>query len=224
MDEKRILADSTLFTGIRSAEISAMLHCLSPRRRSYGAGETILRAGDLALEMALVLEGSVRLERVDAWGERRILERFGPGECFAEAYACVEGEPLLMNAVAATDCNILFLDATRVLTLCPNACAFHARLVRNLLTEMARKNLLLSRKLRLITPHTIRERLLTYLSGEAARRGTRSFVIPFDRQQLADYLAVERSALSAELSRMRRDGLIECERSRFTLLTGAEEV
>lgn len=224
MDEKRILADSTLFTGIRSAEISAMLHCLSPRRRSYGAGETILRAGDLALEMALVLEGSVRLERVDAWGERRILERFGPGECFAEAYACVEGEPLLMNAVAATDCNILFLDATRVLTLCPNACAFHARLVRNLLTEMARKNLLLSRKLRLITPHTIRERMLTYLSGEAVRHGTRSFVIPFDRQQLADYLAVERSALSAELSRMRRDGLIECERSRFTLLTGAEEV
>ena len=126
MDEKRILADSTLFTGIRSAEISAMLHCLSPRRRSYGAGETILSAGDLALEMALVLEGSVRLERVDAWGGRRILERFGPGECFAEAYACVEGEPLLMNAVAATDCHILFLDAARVLTLCPNACAFHA--------------------------------------------------------------------------------------------------
>ena len=110
------------------------------------------------------------------------------------------------------------------MTLCPNACAFHARLVRNLLTEMARKNLLLSRKLRLITPHTIRERLLTYLSGEAVRRGTRSFVIPFDRQQLADYLAVERSALSAELSRMRRDGLIECERSRFTLLTGAEGI
>ena len=224
MDELRILANAALFAGVASADISAMLRCLSPRRRHYQAGETILHAGDLALEVGVVLEGSVRVERVDAWGNRFILERFGPGEVFAEAYACVEGEPLLMNAVAATDCHILFLDATRVLTLCPNACAFHARLVRNLLTEMARKNLLLSRKLRLITPHTIRERLLVYLSGEAVRRGTRSFVIPFDRQQLADYLAVERSALSAELSRMRRDGLIECERSRFTLLTGAEEV
>ena len=224
MDEKRILADSTLFTGIRSAEIAAMLHCLSPRRRSYGAGETILRAGDLALEMALVLEGSVRLERVDAWGERRILERFGPGECFAEAYACVEGEPLLIDVVAASDCNILFMDTARLLRVCPTACAYHARILRNLLTETAKKNILLSRRIRLIAPHTIRERLLAYLSGEALRRGTRSFVIPFDRQQLADYLAVERSALSAELSKMRRDGLIECERSRFTLLTGAEEV
>ena len=224
MDELRILANAALFAGVASADISAMLRCLSPRRRHYQAGETILHAGDLALEVGVVLEGSVRVERVDAWGNRFILERFGPGEVFAEAYACVEGEPLLVDVVAAEACETLFLDTARVLSLGPTADACHARLVRNLLTEMAKKNLLLSRRIRLIAPHTIRERLLAYLSGEVVRRGTRTFVIPFDRQQLADYLAVERSALSAELSRMRRDGLIECERSRFTLLTGAEEV
>ncbi len=224
MDELRILANAALFAGVASADISAMLRCLSPRRRHYQAGETILHAGDLALEVGVVLEGSVRVERVDAWGNRFILERFGPGEVFAEAYACVEGEPLLIDVVAASDCNILFMDTARLLRVCPTACAYHARILRNLLTETAKKNILLSRRIRLITPHTIRERLLVYLSGEAVRRGTRTFVIPFDRQQLADYLAVERSALSAELSRMRRDGLIECERSRFTLLTGAEEV
>ena len=222
MDEIRILANSALFAGIGGEDIAALLRCLAPRRRHYRAGETILRAGELALEVGSVLEGSVRIERVDAWGSRFILERFGAGEIFAEAYACVEGEPLLTDVVAASDCAVLFLDAARALRPCPTACARHTRLLRNLLTEMARKNLLLSRRIRLIAPHTIRERLLAYLSGEALRRGTRSFVIPFDRQQLADYLAVERSALSAELSRMRRDGLIECERSRFTLLTEEE--
>ena len=175
------------------------------------------------MSVGLVLEGGVRIERVDAWGGRSILERFGPGELFAEAYACAGSEPLATDAVAETDCGVLFLDAARVLRLCPAACAFHARLVRNLLADMANKNLRLSRKMRIITPRTIRERLLTYLSGEAVRRGARSFEIPFDRQQLADYLSVERSALSAEISKMRRDGLIACEKSRFTLLTGVEE-
>ena len=135
----------------------------------------------------------------------------------------MDGEPLLTDVVAATDCSILFLDATRILTLCPSSCPHHVQLLRNLLTGMAAKNILLSRKMRLITPRTIRERLLAYLSGEAVRRGVHTFVIPFDRQQLADYLSVERSALSAELSKMRRDGLIECQKNRFTLLTREED-
>ena len=150
MDEIRILAESALFAGIDGAEIDAMLRRLSPRHRRYRAGETLLRAGELALEVGLVLEGGVRVERVDAWGNRFILERFGPGEVFAEAYACVEGEPLLVDVVAAEACEALFLDTARVLSLGPTADACHARLVRNLLTEMAKKNLLLSRR---IPPH-----------------------------------------------------------------------
>ena len=167
-----------------------------------------------------MLEGSVRVERVDAWGNRFILERFGPGEVFAEAYACVEGEPLLVDVVAAEACEALFLDTARVLSLGPTADACHARLVRNLLTEMAKKNLLLSRRIRLIAPHTIRERLLAYLSGEALRRGTRSFVIPLDRQQLADYLSVDRSAMCAELGKLRDEGLLRFHRSHFCLTPG----
>lgn len=223
MNDLQILAQSALFQGVDAVDISAMLNCLDVRRRYFRRGEMILCAGDLALEIGLVLEGGVRVERVDAWGNRSILERFGPGETFAEAYACVDGEPLLTDVVAATDCNVLFLDATRILTLCPSSCPHHIQLLRNLLTGMAAKNILLSRKMRLITPRTIRERLLAYLSGEAVRRGVYTFVIPFDRQQLADYLSVERSALSAELSKMRRDGLIECQKNRFTLLTREED-
>ena len=222
MDEMRVLTSSPLFAGINGAEAAAMLRCLSPYQRSFHAGGTILRAGEAAVGMGLVLEGSVRLEHVDAWGGRRILERFEPGATFAEAYACAAGEPLLVDVVAETDCTVLFLDAARMLRPCPSACAYHARLVRNLLAEMAKKNLLLSRKIRLITPRTIRGRLLAYLSGEVVRHGARTFDIPFDRQQLADYLAVERSALSAELSQMRREGLIECHKSRFTLLTNVD--
>ena len=218
------LSRTPLFLGAQPKEVAAMLSCLGAERRRYAKGDRIYRTGDVVTALGIVLSGGVLIENNDFWGNTTVLDRVEPGQIFAETYACTPGEPLMVDVVAAGPSEILFLNVNRVLQVCPNACAFHARLVRNLLTEMARKNLLLSRKLRLITPHTIRERLLTYLSGEAVRRGTRSFVIPFDRQQLADYLAVERSALSAELSRMRRDGLIECERSRFTLLTGAEEV
>ena len=116
----------------------------------------------------------------------------------------------------------LFGRGARVAPLSQRLCLPTPALVRNLLAEMAKKNLLLSRKIRLITPRTIRERLLAYLSGEVVRHGARTFDIPFDRQQLADYLAVERSALSAELSKMRREGLIECHKSRFTLLTNVD--
>ncbi len=108
MNDLQILAQSALFRGVDAADLSAMLNCLDARRRYFRRGEMILRAGDLALEFGVVLEGGVRAERVDAWGNRSILERFGPGETFAEAYACVDGEPLLTDVVAATDCSILF--------------------------------------------------------------------------------------------------------------------
>ena len=123
MDEMRVLTSSPLFAGINGAEAAAMLRCLSPYQRSFHAGGTILRAGEAAVGMGLVLEGSVRLEHVDAWGGRRILERFEPGATFAEAYACAAGEPLLVDVVAETDCTVLFLDAgARVAPLSQRLC------------------------------------------------------------------------------------------------------
>lgn len=151
-------------------------------------------------------------------GAVTLLGRAEPGDLFAEAYACAPDELLLVDVVASEACEVLFLDAKRILTQCTNACEHHSRIIRNLVRTLAQKNLALSRRSLHTGPRTIRARLLSYLGEQAQRAGSRSFTIPFDRQQLADYLNVERSALSNELSKMQRDGLLTCRRSSFCLL------
>lgn len=124
----------------------------------------------------------------------------------------------MVSVLASERCEILFLEIQRVFTVCSPACGYHSRLIRNLLTIMARKNLMLTRKIDHMSQRTIREKVMAYLSCEAERWGNEAFEIPFNRQQLADYLAVDRSALSAELSRMQKDGLIEYGKNRFRII------
>ena len=164
------------------------------------------------------MEGSVNIIKDDVWGNRKIIENISQGQIFAETYACTPGEALMVDVVAAEPSEALFLEVERVLRTCPNTCSHHSRLVRNLLALSAQKNLNLSRKIFHTSPKTIRGRLLSYLSEQAVRSGGRSFTIPFDRQQLADYLNVERSALSGELGRMQREGLLRTRRNQFELL------
>ncbi len=212
-----VLAGTPLFRGILAEDISTMLACLDARRRTFDQGEFVLREGDQVRAIGLVLEGSVRIERTDAWGTRSIMARASFGETFAEAYACIPGATLGVDVVAAEPCCVLFMDTRRVLRTCPSSCSFHSRLIENLLGALASKNLKLSRKIVDITPRTIRERVLSYLSAQSRQAGSRSFTIPFDRQQLADYLCVERSALCHELAKMRREGIIDYHKASFRL-------
>ena len=212
-----ILKKSPLFSGIEDAEIEAMTDCLGAEKREYGRDELVYRFGDTVESIGLVLTGKVYIVREDFWGNRNLVGVAEPGQTFAESYACTS-VPLGIAVLAGEKTQIAFFRVRRVLTTCPNACAFHARLVRNLLTVLAEKNLHMNEKLTHVTQRTLREKLLSYLSSESARAGAASFDIPFNRQQLADYLAVDRSALSAELSRMKKDGLIEFEKNIFTLL------
>ena len=211
------LTQSALFSGISQDEAAAMLKCLGAVRREFPRDSAILRAGEPAAAMGLVLSGRVNIESDDIWGNRSILESVPPGQVFGEAYASLPGEPMMVSAVAAESTAVLFLDVARVLRVYPSACGHHARLVSNLLSVMARKNLTLTRRMFHTAPKSIRGRLLSYLSFEAMRQGQRRFEIPFNRQQLADYLEVDRSALSAELSKMRREGLLECRKNCFFL-------
>ena len=215
------LSNTVLFRGASPQEVEAMLTCLRAETRRYQKGQVICRAGDVVTTMGLILSGRVSIENDDAWGNKSILDHAGPGQVFAETYACVPGEPLMITAVAAETCEILFLDMSRVLHICGNACGFHNKLIRNLLAIASRKNLNLSRRIFHTSSKSIRGRLLSYLSYQAARQGSREFDIPFNRQQLADYLSVDRSALSNELSKMRQEGLLQVERSHF-VLTGID--
>lgn len=211
------ISKTVLFQGTRPEDAEAMLKCLEAREKQFQKDETIYYVGDRVSELGLVLSGSVLIENDDLWGNRSILDRIGPGQIFAETYACVPGEKLLVTVTAAEKTEVLFLNVGKILRVCTNACSFHARLIRNLLTLSAQKNLNLSRRIFHTSAKSIRGRLLSYLSWQAVKQGSREFDIPFNRQQLADYLGVDRSAMSAELGKMKREGLIQVDRSYFRM-------
>lgn len=215
--EKSRESEMTLFRGLTEKEQDHILKCLSAVERRYRKGDTVLHAGTVTTAMGLVTEGAVEIIRDDIWGNRQVLGAAGPGDLFGESYACSMGEPLTVTVTASENSSVLFLETGKILTTCSPACEFHSRLIRNLLYILARKNLTLTRKIDHMSRRTIREKVMAYLSFQAEIKNTRTFTIPFNRQQLADYLAVDRSALSAELSRMQRDGVITYEKNKFTI-------
>ena len=211
------LANTQLFRGLEEAEIASLLSCLNAVERSFQKGEVILIEGGVTENLGIVLSGMAVISCNDIWGNTSILGNVAPGSVFAEVYACIPGQPMLVTVSAAEDTSVLFMNVGRVLATCTNACPFHTRLVRNLLTVCAHKSLQLSQRIRHTSSKTIRGRLMSYFSECAKRAGSNSFLIPYNRQQLADYLNVDRSTMCNELSKMRRDGVIEYERNRILL-------
>lgn len=212
------LSKTALFRGIPPQEIESMMGCLKATVKTYKRGEMIFREGDVVTQMGMVLSGSVSIENDDIWGNKSILDKAGAGQVFAENYACLPGEALMISVVAAEATEVLLMSTECMFTLCANACGFHGRLIRNMLSISAQKSLNLSRRIMHTSSKSIRGRLLSFLSFQAARNGSREFEIPFNRQQLADYLSVDRSAMSNELSKMQKDGIITVNRNRFVLL------
>ena len=210
MKDAALLA-SPLFRGATSEEIAAMLPCLGASPRRFARGERILRAGEPTRYMGLVLTGSVLVEHTDMQGAVTLLGRAEPGELFAEAYACLGGEPLEVAVLAAADAEVLFLNSVQALSCArPGAAEF----TRNLLTILAGRNL---------TRRTTRDKLLSYLSAQAMQAGGPEFDIPLDRQQLADYLAVDRSAMSTALGKLRDEGVLTFQKNHFHLLQQMEQ-
>lgn len=212
-----VIRSSSLFSGISETELTAMLSCLETREEHFPKDTFLLRAGDTAESIGLVLSGSILVVQENIWGNRNILSKAGPGQTFAAAYACAPGSLLNVSVLAETPVTAMFLNVKRVLNVCPSACEHHSRIIRNLLGELAEKNLRFGEKLTHMGQRTTRAKLMSYLSAKAQRLGTYEFDIPFSRQQLADYLAVERSGLSQELGKMRREGLLDFHKSHFIL-------
>ncbi len=194
-----------------------MLSCLDTRMEAFPKEAFVLRTGDTVESIGIVLSGSVLVIQEDIWGNRNILSKAGPAQTFAAAFACAPGSILNVSVIADTPTTVLFLNVKRILHVCPSACSHHSRIIRNLLTDLAEKNLRFSEKLTHMGQRTTRAKLMSYFSAEAQRLGTYEFDIPFSRQQLADYLAVERSGLSLELGKMRDEGLLDFHKSHFVL-------
>lgn len=211
------LTRTGLFQGISEHEITAILDCVQAVQKSYAKNDVVYHAGTVIHSLGIVLSGSVFIENDDFWGNKNVLDIVSPGEVFAEAYASIPDEPLMLQVVACETTEILFLNVQRLLAVCHHACTYHHKLIENLLRISAQKNLHLSRRSLHTASKTIRGRLLSYLSYQAIRQGSRDFVIPFNRQQLADYLNVDRSALSNELSKMQKEGILRADKSHFHL-------
>ena len=216
-DYLSVIRSSQLFSGVSEEEVIAMLSCLKAEKKDFPKEAFVLRSGDTADSIGLVLAGTVLVIQEDIWGNRNILSKAGPGQTFAAAYACAPGSVLNVSVVAETPVTALFLNVKCILNVCPSACAHHSRIIRNLLSELAEKNLRFNEKLTHMGQRTTRSKIMSYLSTEAQRLGKYEFDIPFSRQQLADYLAVERSGLSLELGKMRSEGLLDFYKSHFVL-------
>jgi len=214
----KILKKSRIFAGVSEDEIEAMLSCLNARVLSFKKGEYVLRQGEMISDILILVEGALHVQREDYWGNLSILSHVDVGEMFGEAYVAPESGSLMNDVVAVEDSTVMLFDVRRIVTTCPSACRFHSLVVQNMFFAISEKNRRLVGKLGHMSRRTTREKLISYLSEESQKQRSSSFTIPFTRQQLADYLSVDRSAMSSELCRMRDDGLIEFERSRFKLL------
>ena len=213
-----ILQHCPLFSGVESAELEAMLGCLNARKVAADKDTYIFREGDPADFVGVVLSGAVRVLRTDFYGNQSILGQVEPGGVFGEAFSCAGTAALPVSVVAAQPAAVLLMDLKRVLTVCPRACSFHSRIVTNLVQALAQKNLHLNQRLDIASRRTTRDKLLAYLTDQAKRQNSAQFTIPFDRQTLADYLGVERSAMSAELSMVQMEGVLETRKNWFKLL------
>lgn len=207
--------------GITESEWKDMQACFGMHKIAYSKNDVIFHMGEIVHEIGIVNNGSVNIENVDLWGNKTILSNVSKGEVFAETYALCK-EPMMVYVVAAQDCEVLFLDMDTLTDGQYESCGWQSKLLRNMLNVVMQKNLILSERIFYTTPKTIRGRLLIYLSAQSVRVGSNTFQIPFSRQQMADYLNLDRSALSKELGKMRDDGLIDFYKNTFRLLKTGE--
>ena len=219
-----ILQRSQLFAGVSEDDIEAMLDCLSAKMHSYKKGEYVLREGEHIDNVMLLASGSLIIQKDDFWGNRSIVNRISAGEMFGEAYATPDSIPILNDVIALEDSDVMFFDFRKILTVCSSACRFHTNVVQNLFFAISEKNRQLVQKLGHMSKRTTRDKLISYLSEQAKRSGSSTFSIPFNRQQLADFLCVDRSAMSNELCKMRDDGLLTFKRNKFSLISQMNEL
>lgn len=215
-----VLGRVALFRGLTKSEIAAVLRDVRAHVISKEAGEYIFHAGDTTACMGIVLSGGVTVVQDDLWGRRNIITRIGAGDIFAEIFASVPGAVLNVSVLADEASEVMLLNTSRLMNASPDAA--RERITRNLVAILARKTLVFNDKVTHISKRTTREKLLSFLSSESLRQGKLSFDIAYDRQQLADYLCVDRAAMSVELSKLQKDGVLKYNKNHFELMEAEE--
>ena len=213
-----VLRKCRLFRDIADEDLIALLGCLGAKVVSFGKKYTIIAEGSPAKYICIMLSGSAQMVRVDYYGNRSIISGIEPSEVFGEAFACAETAEMPVTVIANEPCEVMLIECHRIMHSCSNACGFHQQIIFNLMKNLAVQNLMFHQKLEITACRTTREKLMTYLLLQAKKHGSERFTIPFDRQELADYLEVDRSGLSAEISKLRSEGILTSNRKEFELL------
>ena len=213
-----ILKRTQLFAGVGDDEIVSMLSCLGAKLRTYKKGEYVLRQGEYLSDIIVLVEGNLHIQKDDYWGNRSILGQIAVGEMFGEAYIAPESGAILNDVVAVSDSTVIYFDVKKIITSCSSACRFHTTVVQNMFFAISEKNRKLVQKLGHMSKRSTREKLISFLSEESKRNNSSTFTIPYNRQQLADFLSVDRSAMSNELCKMRDEGLLEFNKNSFRLM------
>ena len=212
-----VLRACALFHGLSDSEILSSLNCIGAEMEKREKNEYILRAGDKTDAVGLLLSGNALIIQEDLWGNRNVITRLRPGDFFAESFAVIPNTILSVSVAATEPCENMKMNINRMLTVCSSACSYHNQLIHNLVTALAGKLLVFNDKITHMSKRKTRDKLLSYLSAESFRQNSLSFDIPFDRQQLADFLCVERAAMSVELSKLQKEGLLTTDHSHFEL-------
>ena len=213
-----ILKKSPLFFGIDDESLLTMLACLGAKIDNFDKKYTVFREGSSAKYLGIVLSGEVQILNTDYFGNRNILSIIGQSELFAEAFAAAGVTSMPVSVIASKESEIMFIDCAHILHTCQNGCGFHHQLIYNLMKDLADKSIMFHKKIDIISKRTTREKLLSYLMLCSKESGKTGFTIPFDRQELADYLGVDRSGLSVEISKLRNEGILESRKKYFKLL------
>lgn len=214
----RILRNCPLFFGIADEDLLRMLSCMGARVDFYDKKYTIFPEGIRAKYIGILLSGEAQIVRVDYNGNRSIISEIQPSELFGEAFACAQVSSLPVSVIASEACEVMLVDCSHVLHTCQNGCSFHSQMIYNLMRDLAEKTLEYHKKSEIISGRSTRDKLMNYLTITAREVGSDSFDISFDRQELADYLEVDRSGLSAEIGKLKKEGVLDCRKNHFELL------
>ena len=213
-----ILRKCPLFNNIDDNDFPAFLSCLGARVESFDKKYTIFSEGTVAKYIGIVLSGSVQMIKHDYYGNRSIVASFEPSELIGEAFACANTTSMPVSIIADDPSEIMLIECYRILHSCSNSCSFHQQMIFNLMKNLAIKNIAFHQKIDIMSKRSTREKLMAYLLSQAEKSGSSTFRIPFDRQELADYLEVDRSGLSAEIGKLRSEGVLKSEKNYFELL------
>ncbi|MCX7841830.1 MAG: Crp/Fnr family transcriptional regulator [Clostridia bacterium] len=212
------LQKNAIFNNFNEADLESIIKCLSSRLVSYKKKDIIILQGDHVNFIGIVLTGGIQIVKEDMEGNINILTHLGVNDIFAEAFACADIDESPVTVQAIEDCEILFIDCKKIVKTCHNACIFHSTLIGNMLALLSKKNIALSQKIEILSKRTTREKLLAFFNAQAQINHSKKFTIPYNREGLANYLCVDRSALSRELCNMRDEGLIRFAKNEFEIL------